>query len=241
MPNYVIAIGDLHGRNDWEAIVGTEPAAKVVFMGDYFDSFDVPPAAQMENFARVVAFKQANPSKVVLLIGNHDYHYLRGALERYSGYQYNQAFDIQEALHAALPMMQMGFVYGSTIFTHAGITNTWWEKYFDGNPFDVDLLNDVFLYKLDWFGFQQGKDWSKGYELTGNQITHSPIWVRPPALLSDKIDGHKQVVGHTVQKSIRVVNDIALIDVLSTSGEYFLLENRNGYFEYQTKQLVPFV
>ncbi len=43
-------IGDLHGRDCWKWIVETEKADRYVFIGDYFDSFDIPGLLQMHNF-----------------------------------------------------------------------------------------------------------------------------------------------------------------------------------------------
>ena len=36
----LVAIGDIHGRDIWKQIVETEQPNTVVFVGDYFDSFD---------------------------------------------------------------------------------------------------------------------------------------------------------------------------------------------------------
>ena len=40
--NKLVAIGDVHGRNTWKQIVEQEQPDTVVFVGDYFDSFDIP-------------------------------------------------------------------------------------------------------------------------------------------------------------------------------------------------------
>ena len=39
-----IVIGDIHGRDVWKEIVFQEQADRVIFIGDYFDSFDIGPA-----------------------------------------------------------------------------------------------------------------------------------------------------------------------------------------------------
>lgn len=35
-----VFIGDVHGRSIWKDIVAQEKADRVIFIGDYFDSFD---------------------------------------------------------------------------------------------------------------------------------------------------------------------------------------------------------
>ncbi|NBP57427.1 metallophosphoesterase, partial [bacterium] len=37
-----IFIGDIHGRSIWKEIVEQEKPDRVIFIGDYFDSFDIP-------------------------------------------------------------------------------------------------------------------------------------------------------------------------------------------------------
>ena len=42
-----IYIGDIHGRDVWEEIVEKhDDADNIVFIGDYFDSFDIPAVVQ---------------------------------------------------------------------------------------------------------------------------------------------------------------------------------------------------
>ena len=36
-----IAIGDIHGLSIWKDIINKENPDKVIFIGDYFDSFDI--------------------------------------------------------------------------------------------------------------------------------------------------------------------------------------------------------
>lgn len=126
----IIALGDTHGRTNWKQITANEKFDKVVFIGDYFDTHeDISPEQQKENFKDIIAYKKANIDKVVLLFGNHDYHYLRTTNETYSGYQRWQKTDIQELLHFAIDaeLLQMCFVWHNILFSHAGVTQTWCE------------------------------------------------------------------------------------------------------------------
>jgi metallophosphoesterase superfamily enzyme len=41
-----VFIGDVHGRDVWKNIIEVEKPNRVVFIGDYFDSFDISPAEQ---------------------------------------------------------------------------------------------------------------------------------------------------------------------------------------------------
>lgn len=44
--------------------------------------------------------------------------------------------------------------------------------------------------------------------------------------MSDAVDGYIQIVGHTTQNKINIVNDqFVFIDTLGTSGEYLVIED----------------
>lgn len=224
----IIALGDTHGRTDWKQITANEKFDKVVFIGDYFDTHeDISPEQQKENFKDIIAYKKANMDKVVLLFGNHDYHYLRTTNETYSGYQQWQKTDIQELLHPAIDegLLQMCFVWHNLIFCHAGITQTWCENNLvnkdNSYNFLEDAVNELFKYKPNSFRFTSGKNHSP----YGDDVEQSPIWVRPNSLLRDRIEGFIQVVGHTTQNKLVITDDVILIDTLGTSNEYLIYDN----------------
>lgn len=227
-----IICGDVHGRKSWRNIINKEDSdtSKIIFVGDYFDTHDnVSAQQQIENFKDIIAFKKSNPDKVILLTGNHDIQYIRGWKEHYSGYQTIYAIDIQELLESALKdnLLQMCYVQNNFLFSHAGVTKTWCQNY------DIDLnnieqsINDLFKYKPHSFGFSTNV--GDNLSMTGNDITQSPIWVRPASLIKDKIDGFIQIVGHTVVNNIDVSKvsqfNVILIDALGTSEEYLIINN----------------
>ena len=66
----ICAIGDIHGRNDWEK-VDPNKYDKIIFVGDYVDSFDIPTGEILKNLENIIAFKKEYYDKVILLLGNH--------------------------------------------------------------------------------------------------------------------------------------------------------------------------
>ncbi len=239
----VIALGDIHGRNIWQKIVDqNKDADKIVFIADYFDSKEnISAQKQKDNFRNIIAFKRANMNKVVLLFGNHDFHYLKTTDQEYSGFQPLHKIDIQELLYEAIDqdLIQMCYLYKNILFSHAGVTKTWLKNTgycTNEDPLYV-FINDIFKYQPNAFKFTMGSNYSKH----GDDITQSPIWVRSRSLYTDKIDGYIQVVGHTVMDTISGLNGsrkiytngmtvetsgVVFIDTLGTSGEY--LEINNG-------------
>ena len=158
----IIALGDTHGRNDWKKVVEENDFDKIIFIGDYFDSHEeVNPLVQKSNFREIISYKKKNKEKVVLLFGNHDFHYLRGITQTYSGFQIEHYHDIQELLENALKenLLQMSFSFNNYLFTHAGVTKTWLNNhgYNEKDNGDVnDFLNTLFENKPLSFGFTSG-------------------------------------------------------------------------------------
>lgn len=225
----IIALGDTHGRSLWKEIVSKhEDADKIIFIGDYFDTHGGGYSAnrQIENFKDIAAFKKANMDKVVMLLGNHDFHYLNEVGEQYSGFQWNYRQDINDVLQPAVDegLIQISFVHDKYVFTHAGVTKTWVKNV----GVDIDNLqesiNDLFKKDISKFKFTVGPNYSN----YGDDITQTPIWVRPESLLVDILDGKICVVGHTTQDKLTQVGNIILIDTIGTSGEFLTIVDGVG-------------
>jgi hypothetical protein len=201
----IIAIGDSHGRAFWKLVANTEQYDKFVFIGDYWDSFDIPYIEQLHNFREICQFKRANPDKVVLLIGNHDFHYMPVAKQfgdRYSGYQHGKGLEIQHELEQNRDILQICYLQDNYLFTHAGVTTTWIKfadveaRIKEGLRLD-ETINDVFNYTPNKFLFN-------GVDPYGDDVDQSPIWVRPQSLNEDAYGEYVQVVGHTGMRRLPV-------------------------------------
>ena len=227
-----VAIGDIHGRTIWKDIVAKESADKVVFIGDYFDSYDDYTAAeQMHNFKEIIEFKESGESEVILLIGNHCKHYIDGS-EHYSGYQAGAAAAINDLFHNNLHHLQMCYQMDEFLFSHAGVSHDWLElhskEYKDNNDADVaQIVNDLWEFTPRAFKFA-------GWDPYGDSVISSPIWIRPRSLIVSNRetlrDRFIQVVGHTqVKRMDREGNATGgryhLIDTLGTSREYLIIED----------------
>lgn len=215
----IVAIGDIHGHDTWKSIVEKEKDADtIVFLGDYFDSFNVPTGDQIFNFLEIIHFKQTTPKKVVLLIGNHDHHYLPGIGDSgTSGYQPIGGISIETYLQNNLHHLQMAYQEGELLFTHAGVCSTWMDNNFQEWKAETiaDQINDLFKYKPKYPFLFNGIN---GY---GDDIGQTPIWIRPKSLMMSNRDTLRnkviQIVGHTGQKSID-------IEGKSTGGRYFFID-----------------
>ncbi len=64
-----LILGDTHGRSNWKLAIYQEQPDRIIFIGDYFDSFEISGIEQIDNFKQIIQYKNDNPQvEVVLLI-----------------------------------------------------------------------------------------------------------------------------------------------------------------------------
>jgi predicted phosphodiesterase len=229
----MVILGDIHGRDSWKKIVEMEQSADVVvFVGDYFDSKDrVAGAKQLQNFKDIVAYKNHTEStsqkQVVLLFGNHDFHYMPWfTREPYSGYLPYMAAKYKRVLVETLPQMRVAFALGDVLVSHAGVSVEWLRRFVGPTsvvgPWETadiqtisDAVNETFFAKPSAFDFN-------GFNPFGDDPQQSPIWIRPDALkkanAGSMLPSITQVFGHTTMRNPRLQFAESL---LSTEQAYF--------------------
>ena len=228
-------IGDIHGRSGWKDLV--MPEAINVFLGDYFDPYDnIPKDDLVSNFEAIIQYKKDNP-QTVLLLGNHDYHYLFDG-EVYSRYSVQNKETFKSLLTKNLDLFQIAYYNEEhkVLCTHAGVTETWYMAYMHpedkeilDSPQDIESnINNLFKSNPKAFGFDfNARDF---FECYGDDITHGPLWVRPESLLYNNIFNKtkykvKQAVGHTQFSNIQDVKDISFCDCLGIVNKSKTYEN----------------
>jgi predicted phosphodiesterase len=226
-----IFLGDTHGRATWKDIITKENPDRVVFIGDYFDSFDIGPAEQMFNFKEIIEFKkQAKDIEVILLVGNHDFHYYPGG-ETYSGYKAGSAPAIRQLLEENKDHLQMCYQLDNILCSHAGIGHNWLveqEKYDrETDPGTIaDYVNAIWNHQPNHFMFY-------GWDPYGDSKTQTPIWIRPMSLMAGNKEtflkkDYIQIVGHTGVKMIDIKGK-------ATGGRYYLIDaiDQQQYLIYE--------
>ena len=193
----IVVIGDIHGRAIWRKIIDENPDAdKFIILGDYFDSHEKKyhSSKQAFNFKDILKKQEElGKDKLILLLGNHDYHYYYGRA-KYSGFNQGTYFNVHESLDEAIKTGKIKLIHieDGVLYSHAGVTKYWLEKVSNVQELDKLDFNDAFdIRTLDW-------NCEEGWNDYGDTISNSPIWVRPKSLVKDKIDGYKQIVGHTI-------------------------------------------
>lgn len=230
-----IFIGDIHGRPIWKLILEKEKPNRVVFIGDYFDSYDFSTAEQIHNFKEILEYKRSNPDvEVLLLIGNHDIHYFSGmGNSNTSGYQQMGFYLINQVLEENKHELQMCYQLDNIICSHAGIGYTFLVKNgWNGSESIEQFVNDLWRWRPGKFLFTALEN---RYDDYGDDIGQSPVWIRPKSLMRDWKkpwrNQYIQIVGHTYQNQIDIKGKATngrfyFIDTLGTSGEYLIYENQ---------------
>lgn len=195
----ILIIGDIHESNFWIDHVdkNKDHIDKIVFMGDYFDSFKKVSAQEaLENFKKILSLRDTlGNDKVIMLIGNHDFHYTKFCAGRYSGFSTTTFVTSGSFLDELVDggVIVLSYETDGYLFSHAGISSTWFSEMI-GDDMDVSDINDVFKQSPRIIEFRKDKRTTSQY---GDNIHQSPIWIRPNSLSSDPYGEYHQIVGHT--------------------------------------------
>jgi predicted MPP superfamily phosphohydrolase len=233
-----IILGDTHGRSTWKLAINQDKPDRVIFIGDYFDSYEFSGVEQIANFKEIIKYKEDNPQvEVVMLIGNHDHHYFpEVGYTGTSGYQSKIAPSITQVIDENRNHLQMAYGFGEFLFTHAGVSPVFMDQVFGENDWSKENvvvdLNEMFRYKPKAFEFN-------GFDAYGDNTTQTPIWIRPRSLMSSNKNYKKslkkdyiQIVGHTQMKRLNLEESdkftggrYYFIDTMDTSGQYLVWQD----------------
>lgn len=223
-----VIIGDIHGHDSWKQVIAQEQDAdRFVFVGDYFDSFTITGVVQIHNFKEIVEFKTTSGKEVIILIGNHDYHYFPEiGNSNTSGYQSTLAPSIKQVIEENRQHLQLAYQFDDILVTHAGVSSVWCDDILDEWKLETlaDQLNELFKYqptKVGYRSYKQVGDTVYGSGGFGGEIFQGPIWIRPKALMNANYDTLRtqirQVVGHTTRNQID-------IEGKATGGRYYFID-----------------
>jgi predicted phosphodiesterase len=228
-----ISIGDLHGKDTWKS-VDVSAFDKVIFVGDYTDSFTIDNITILHNLNEILHLKKDNPDKVVLLLGNHDIQYMFPGRYRCSGYRPELMPDLAILFNENRNMFQIAHQEGSYLWTHAGVSTRWFKKYEDTLKLAeeetlADRLNDISKTHLNDILHEVGVE--RGgfrYDYGG------PTWADINETRSGIPAGYHQIVGHTSIPEIVTYHkildktytdrSITFIDCLDKKEEFYIKE-----------------
>lgn len=239
-----LILGDMHGLIDvYQKIYKKENPDDVICLGDYVDSFDVDVKYQEYNMKQLVEMKKNHDKgEFIILLGNHDFHYLYGypQYERYSGFSWTTFEWAHKYFTELVDDKTIQLIYkddaNKILYSHAGITNTWLNDW----TINVDELNEILFrnrfneVQILCFSHEQP------YNSYGDNVHQSCIWVREKSLLSDMYKDKNglvwnQVVGHTPGWNIRTLNDnLKICDALGKKLSEYLVQ----IYDEESKKIV---
>ena len=197
----ILVIGDLHGRDCWKDVIDREGINKVIFIGDYCDSFDYSDIEILHNLNKIINYKLENPNKVELLIGNHELHYIYYPNYKCSGFRPTMMHDLGHLLNKNINLFKIAYKHDNYLFTHAGVTKKWLNKNINmlkGYGLNEDLnnideaLNNINETSNRWIlNTYNEKRGGMRYDLGG------PTWADKSETWFDAVPNFIQVVGHT--------------------------------------------
>lgn len=218
----ILVVPDVHGRAFWHrAMELVDQVDQIVFLGDYLDpysyegiSFDLA----LEEFHKILEFKEEYPELVTLLVGNHDFHYLIKDFMDCSRRNYSKLDELHELYNNNFDKFSLIHIDpDGWLFSHAGIYKEWMDKY-EFTIQDLDLKtfiesHGLALEDLSWY--------RGGYNSVG-----SCVWADlRESLKHELFPGFKQIVGHTqLDNKPYITNNIAGLDV----RRCFILDTLTG-------------
>ena len=208
----VLIVPDVHGRKFWhKAMEMVDEVDQVVFLGDYLDPYSregITFEDALVEFEGILAFKENYPDKVVLLVGNHDMHYIKTEFMNCSRLNVWRRAEVHDLFMNNIDKLQLIHEVDNYLFSHAGVYLDWIKKY----EITLEELFDFkkFLEKR-WQTLEDVSYTRGGWDKVG-----SCIWadIRESVEHELPVMFKKQIVGHTQMESKPyITTKIACLDV----------------------------
>lgn len=203
----ILNIGDVHGRTKVFDIIRAEMdnVDLINITGDFFSTHDpkITQDDQIMVMEGILSLKEDFGDKMHIQRGNHDLiNYSWGECYPTAGQKCERW--MQAHLKEWLDATEWINVVDNIIFSHAGISRTWFKNTGCEKVEDINKLPPSKL-----FGFTP----DNSFDYYGNSKTQPCTWIRPQTLMKDALIGYIQVIGHTSFKQIvHIINDFGDIE-----------------------------
>ena len=228
-----IIVPDVHGRTFWRDVVydylKNTTDVKIIFLGDYVDPYGYEDISKEDAFCvleEIIELKMKYSDRVVLLIGNHDFHYFNGNIggcrkDMMRKEDLRALYENNIDLFTYYYIEEIGGV--KYLFSHAGFLNSWlylergyigiWEKLggdlSDEHPVRQDVVDAINIDLIESIDFKEVFNDKQG-RLSMNTIGSSRggmdvgsfMWadLSDHLGIDEEIKGCVQVFGHTQQE-----------------------------------------
>lgn len=116
-----LVIGDLHGNLEVvKKAIAQKTTDKVVFVGDYLDSYNRSVSDQVWTLAAVLNAVEEDPDRVTGLIGNHELSYIEDG-QICSGWNQETDIVVNHMKHRVFDLLKTHTYVDGILVTHAGV------------------------------------------------------------------------------------------------------------------------
>lgn len=235
----ILCVGDIHGKHEYVDMAYKnfvdDKYDKLIFVGDYVDSNTRINDDMVQTLDKLISIKRDRYDDVVLLLGNHDVHYMYYPKYRCSGFRNNMLHTLRDLYKENIDIFQYAYQIDNYLFSHAGINNKWWNNHAQeledfSNEFNIDFKLENVSDILNMIGST-----SKAYMLNevpyiryGTSSAGGVLWTDKTEMMDfGSLEGLHQIVGHTQQDRINTIiefgdietklnTSVTFIDVLSS-------------------------
>lgn len=158
----------------------------------------------------IIDFKKKNSDKVILLLGNHDSHYMYDEIAGCSRYDKKNCNKFSSIYKENKDLFQYAYQTGNHLFTHAGVCNAWVD-FFDatlesyGLKKDYSNMADV-LNEMGENRLSNKIINATGVSRGGNALAGGPTWADYKDTKTDYLKGMNQYVGHSMVNYIHTLS-----------------------------------
>jgi predicted phosphodiesterase len=207
----ILIVPDVHGRKFWhKAKEMIDNVDKVVFLGDYLDPYShegITFEDSVEEFKDILNFKEQYSDKVVLLVGNHDMHYIKTEFMNCSRLNVWRRVEIHDLFINNIDKFQLIHEVDKYLFSHAGVYLEWTKKY----EITLEELFDFkkFLEKR-WQTLEDVSYARGGWDKVG-----SCVWADiRESVQNELLPNLRHIIGHTQMESKPyITTKVACLDV----------------------------
>ena len=178
----VLAVGDIHAKlwviKSVERLIPEYD--KVIFVGDYADDWNTGPLQTIETWRHLMNLEKLYPKKVMCLMGNHDYIYVKKTPTLQGGYNTITQTLLDAPENKDLKNWVLRLSITASVdwvnYSHAGFT----EKWFGERTVEV-LWSDVSPLWARPGGIDYAKNWNGEYsfQVFGHTPSETCWEVRP--------------------------------------------------------------
>lgn len=207
-----IIVGDIHGdREKAQAFLDYKPDHEHVALGDYLDSFIEPLERQIETLKLLMS------SDAVLLLGNHEVHYLENAPFQFAGYKFEHFHIFQDMLENNLDRFTAAYAVDGWLCTHAGVRRGLTRLK------EVEHIAKILNLRFQKFLVRRFYNYGKPTVYRGQSIFYHNYWME-----EDSLAPIKQIFGHVEMKRPDLTENYIAMDTTNFTNSCWLYDSVAG-------------